>query len=218
MMSTMTYNEALQILEPYMEVLDPDFLNTTIERLESIENPELMDRAALGIMYHELCVVHYLRGKDKAYAPYAQKSLDVLRGVVDTVPSSARPIIDAYIVSARSLVASVKSNLIELISVIRAYDKLIARDGVVCYCPLFLQGSLLENVPNLFGAHAKAARRFREIIAARATNPDYASDKIVGFCYLSLSRFEKNAAKNTELTQQALSYDHDGTIASIISV
>jgi hypothetical protein len=211
----MEYKEVLQRLEPFMENLNRDFLQESLHKLEALENPTPIQRAALGLTYHEVCVVYYLRGKDKAYAQYAQKSYDSLIKSKETLPTSAYPIIDAYIVSARSLIASTKSNLIELIRVIKDYDKLIIRDGDVCYCATFLQGSLLENLPNIFKVHKKAAQRFREIIDKQKVNADYTGDKILSFCYLSLSRFEKNSVKKQKLLDQSLLLDTDGTIASM---
>jgi hypothetical protein len=206
----MTYQEALKQLEPYMEILEPTFLQKNLKTLEEKQADaglSPIEHVALGITYHELCLVNYLRGKDKTYAPYAQKALDTLKLAALQSPIAAKPIVDAYITSARSLVASVKSNLIELIRVIKQYDRLIKRDKDVCYCPEFLQASLLENLPNLFGAHKKAAHRFKSIIAHKQQNPEYCSDKIISFCYLSLARFERSKDKKIALLQQSIDAD-----------
>ncbi len=205
----MTYQEALHYLEPYTEVLDTNQLDRNQLTLESRPSDERtpLEHLALGITYHEQCVMNYLLAKKTSYGHYAQKSLDMLREAAKTAPVEAKPIVDAYIVSARSLVASVKKNLIELIRVIRQYDVLIKRDGEFCYCAAFLQAGLLENMPNVFGAHKKAARRFSAIIEQQKRDPSYCSNKIISFCYLGLARFERDASKKKALLQQSLAAD-----------
>lgn len=215
----MNYGELLRTLEPYMEVTDAQRLVKNRHKLESMGRSDLsfVQQLALGVTYHELCVMHYLLKKDKSYAQFAQKSLDTLRGITGDIPAFGRPILDSYIVSARSLVASVQSNPIELMRVIRAYDKLILQHAQVSHCPEFLQGGLLENLPNIFGAHAKARRNFRSIVSKYSEDNQYCSPKIISFCYLGLAKLEKNKQAKIELLNRSLAADVGGDGATMMA-
>ncbi len=151
----------LHDLEEYTEILSKDTLSTNEKTLEGISQPDILQQIALGLTYHEICVLHFMLGKDKSYAPYAGKALTVLTAARPNAPDWSLPMLDSYINSSRSLVAATKGNLISLLKVIRTYDKLIDTYSAASYHPEFLQASLLENLPNVFGAHAKAKKRLK---------------------------------------------------------
>ena len=115
----------LHDLEEYTEILSKDTLSTNEKTLEGISQPDILQQIALGLTYHEICVLHFMLGKDKSYAPYAGKALTVLTAARPNAPDWSLPMLDSYINSSRSLVAATKGNLISLLKVIRTYDKLI---------------------------------------------------------------------------------------------
>jgi hypothetical protein len=205
----MTYELILDKLEQYTEVLDTAKLSQNLEYFEYKQDGDALDQIALGITYHEICVVHYILGKDKSYAHYAEKALRTLVDAKKTSPVDAYPILDTYINSSRSLVASTKNNLVELIRVIRIYNGLVRKYGSISYYPEFLEGSLLENLPNILGGHTKAKKLFESIIAKHESDPAYASDKIVSFCYLSLGKLEKNSTRKKDYFQKSIAIDAD---------
>lgn len=200
----------LHDLEEYTEILSKDTLSANEKTLEGISHPDVLGQIALGLTYHEICVLHFMLGKDKSYAPYASKALTVLTTARPNAPDWSLPMLDSYINSSRSLVAATKGNLISLLKVIRTYDELIDTYGAASYHPEFLQASLLENLPNVFGAHAKAKKRFESVISKYNNDPAYTTAKIISFCYLSLGKLSKDSAAKTDYLKKSIEIDTAG--------
>lgn len=201
---------SVQDLESYTEILSKDTLRSNVQELENIDQPDVLQQIALGLTYHELCVLHFMLGKDKRYAPYAARALGVLTSARPAAPEWSLPMLDSYINSSQSLVAATKNNLIDLIRVIRKYDELIDQYGATSYHPEFLQGSLLENLPNVFGAHAKAKKRFESVITKYTSDPSYTAPKIVSFCYLSLGKLSKDQKTKIDYLGKSVETDTAG--------
>ncbi|QQR51666.1 hypothetical protein IPF89_02480 [Candidatus Saccharibacteria bacterium] len=100
--------------------------------------------------------------------------------------------------------------MISLLKVIRTYDKLIDTYSAASYHPEFLQASLLENLPNVFGAHAKAKKRFESVISKYNNDPAYTTAKIISFCYLSLGKLSKDSATKTDYLKKSIEIDTVG--------
>ncbi len=215
----MNYSQVLQSLGPFMEVVDQVKLTRNLDMLQAgtAKVDVSLVPLALGITYHEMCVLGYLKRHDASYASYAQKALDQLELARADAPQAALPILDAYATSARSLVAAVKRNPFGLLGVIRRYNQLIRRDAAVCYCADFLRASLLENLPNLFGGHAQAATSLNRILAIQQERPEYCPPKIVSFCYFGLAGLAKDGDSKRQYLARSIAEDSAGDGAAIMA-
>jgi hypothetical protein len=207
----------LKDLEQFTEILNKNVLQDNQKTLEKIAQPDVLEIIALGLTYHEICVLYFMLEKNKQYAPYASKALTTLSSARPDAPEWTLPMLDSYINSSRSLVAAVKGNLIGLLRVIRDYDKLIDKYSATSYHPEFLQGSLLENLPNVFGAHSKAKQRFENIVTKYNKDHAYATPKIISFCYLSLGKLSKNPKEKIDYLEQSIKIDSSGDGGSTLA-
>lgn len=193
-------------LDDVMELIDTAILKLKlIENEESYKvNPSEMNKARLGIIYHETALNLSFFSKTE-YKGYAKKSFDVLTEI-DNSPNTTdelKPFIAAYRASALSLVGAETKKIKLLGESFHLFKDAVEKYADISYLPEFLRGSVAENLPWFFFSKIKSAKNdFQSLIDKQETNSDYANWKIMSFTYWAWAKQHQS----NKYRKQAISY------------
>jgi tetratricopeptide (TPR) repeat protein len=174
-------------LNDVMEIIDTNFLKTQTKVVEraSEQNPSEINKARLGIIYHETALNLGFLSKTE-YKGYAKKSYDMLTEMVDNKQTTPEllPFITSYQASAIALVGAETKKLGLLGDSFALFEEAVKNYSSVSYLPEFLRGSVAENLPWIFYKKRRFAKLdMQSIIDKQAKNKEYANDKIMSFVY-----------------------------------
>ncbi len=170
-----------------MELIDTTALKIKLTEVEEVFkiNPTEINKARLGIIYHETALNLSFFSKTK-YRGYAKKSFDTLTSMLNS-PNTTKeliPFIAAYRASALSLVGAETKKLNLLGEAFTLFNDAVEQYSAVSYLPEFLRGSVAENMPWFFFSKRKFAKQdFQSIIRKQEMNSNFANDKIMSFTY-----------------------------------
>lgn len=193
-------------LDDVMEIIDTSELKLklpVVER-EFEQNPSEINKARLGIIYHETALNLSFLSKTN-YKGYAQKSFDLLSELHQNKQTSLdlMPFISSYRASAISLVGAETRKLSYLSNAFKLFDEVIKNYGLVSYLPEFLRGSVAENLPWIFVFKRKTAKNdFESIILKYNQNQTYANAKAMSFTFWAWA----NQHQSKKYRIQALEY------------
>ena len=169
------------------------------------QNPTEINKARLGIVYHETAWNLSFLSKTK-FKGYAKRSFDILNELLLNLSNTSRellPFITAYRGSALSLVAAETKNLKLITEAFILLNDAVDNYAAFSYAPEFLRGSVAENLPWSFFSKRKFAKLdFQSIIEKQEENCDFANWKIMSFTYWAWAN-QRQGIKNRS---QALSY------------
>ena len=193
-------------LDDVMEVIDTTLLKVKLTETEADfqENPSEINKARLGIIYHETALNLSFLSKTE-YKGYAQKSFTILTEVMssENVTQELLPFVVSYRVSALSLVSAETGKLKLLSQAFDLFSEAIAQYSNVSYLPEFLRGSVSENLPWFFFSKRKFAKTdFQSIIEKQNQDETYANWKIMSFTYWAWA----NQNKQKKHRKQAIAY------------
>ena len=193
-------------LDDVMELIDTVAIKLKMKEIESqyIQNPSVLNKLKLGIIYHETALNLSFLSKTQ-YKGYAQKSFDILNDLFnrESTNQEVMVFVASYRASALSLVGA-ETKKLKLVG--QAFDLL--KDAVnkysdMSYLPEFLRGSIAENLPWFFFKKRKFAKKdMQSIIDKQAENSDYANWKIMSFTYWAWA----NQHQGKKHREQALEY------------
>jgi hypothetical protein len=193
-------------LDDVMELIDTSALKFKLVEVEESckANPDEMNKARLGIIYHETALNLSFLSKS-GYKGYAKKSFDILTEIFDS-PNTTKelmPFIAAYRASALSLVSAETKKLKLLGKAFVFFKDAVEKYATVSYLPEFLRGSVAENLPWFFFSKRKFARLdFQSIIDKQEIKPDYANWRIMSFTYWAWAKQHQSRRYRS----QAISY------------
>ena len=193
-------------LDDVMELLDTAIVKRKLIEAEEAyrANPNELNTARLGIMYHETALNLSFLTKS-SYQGYAKKSFDVLTELLNTTGTAIelKPFIASYRASALALVSAETKKLNYLSKAFTEFQQAIDAYGDVSYCPEFMRGSVAENLPWFFFSKVKFARLdFKSIIDKQEKNKDFANWKIMSFTYWAWAKQHQSK----RYRKQAISY------------
>jgi len=190
-----------------MEIIDNELL---IEKLQLVEasyqkHANELNKARLGIIYHEVALNLSFFDKTKKYAGYAQKSYDLLTELSEDANITPELLIFvmAYRASALSLISGETGKLKFLNQAFELFEEAIAKYGHLSPRPAFMRGSVAENLPWFLWKKRKYAKKdFGTIIEKAEKDHEYAEDRLLSFTYWGWA----NAHQSKKYRKQALEY------------
>ena len=192
-------------LDDVMELIDTTALKIKLKKAEDEfkVNPTEINKARLGIIYHETALNLSFFSKTE-YKGYAKKSFDILTELFNapTTTVSLMPFIVSYRASALSLVGAETKKLKLLGEAFTLFNDAVEKYSFVSYLPEFLRGSVAENLPWFFFSKRKHAKQdFQSIIAKQNTNAEYANWKIMSFTYWAWAKQHQSKKYRTQALQ-----------------
>lgn len=193
-------------LDDVMELIDTTELKIKLKQVEEEfkQNPSEINKARLGIIYHETALNLSFFSKTE-FKGYAKKSFDTL-SILFISPNTSKeilPFIASYRASALALVGAETKKLKLLDDAFEMFDVAVANYSAVSYLPEFLRGSVAENLPWFFFTKRKFAKQdFQSIIDKYNKNEQYANWKIMSFTYWAWA----NQRQTSRYKNQSLSY------------
>ncbi len=174
-------------LDDVMELIDTTVLKLKLQDVEKVYtlNPSEINKARLGIIYHETALNLGFFSKTE-YKGYAQKSYEVLSELLNspnTIPELL-PFITSYRASALALVGAETRKLKLLGKAFVLFNDAVNKYSTVSYCPEFMRGSVSENLPwFMFKKRSYAKKDFISIISKYEADNAFATAKIMSFTY-----------------------------------
>jgi hypothetical protein len=174
-------------LDDVMELIDTTALKVKLNEAEEEfkVNPTEINKARLGIIYHETALNLSFFSKTE-YKGYAKKSFDLLTEMFNSsnITKELMPFIAAYRASALALVGAETKRLKLLGEAFTLFNDAVEKYSGVSYLPEFLRGSVAENLPWFFFSKRKVAKNdFHSIIDKQEKNNEFANNKIMSFTY-----------------------------------
>lgn len=174
-------------LDDVMELTDTTELKIKLKETKDKyrQNPTELNKTRLGIMYHETALNLSFFSKTE-FKGYAKKSFDTLSELFNSTNTSIEllPFIASYRASALSLVGAETRKLKLISEAFGLFSDAVKHYSTVSCSPLFLRGSVAENLPWFFFSKRKFAKQdFQSIINKQDKNKDYANWKIMSFTY-----------------------------------
>jgi tetratricopeptide (TPR) repeat protein len=193
-------------LDDVMELIDTTVLKLKLMEVEENykQNPIEINKARLGIIYHETALNLSFFSKT-AYKGYAKKSFDILSELSASPVTSQElmPFITSYRASALALVGAETKKLKPLGEAFKLFDLAIKKYAGISYLPEFLRGSVAENLPWFFYSKRKVAKQdFQSIIDKQSKNSAYSNWKIMSFTYWARAK----RMQNRKFRTQAIAY------------
>lgn len=193
-------------LDDVMELVDTTELKSKLkEVVENYkENPNEMNKARLGIIYHETALNLSFFSKTE-FKGYAKKSFDILSELLNSANTSKEllPFIASYRASALSLVGAETKKLKVLGKAFDLFSDAVKNYSAVSYLPEFLRGSVAENLPWFFFTKRRFAKEdFQSIIDKQNNNNEFANWKIMSFTYWAWA----NQRQSLKYKSQSLAY------------
>ena len=176
-----------ETLSEVTEITDTSLLKKLLPLTEAAyqDHPNETTQARLGILYHEVALNLGFLAKT-TFKGYAQKSFDLLTPLsmaANTAPG-LRPFVDSYRASALSLVSGETRRLSLVGDAFTLFADAVEKWSSVCWAPLFLRGSVAENLPFLFWRKKRiAAGDFSKMISLYESNPEWAPANVMSFTY-----------------------------------
>ncbi len=176
-----------QQLDDVIELIDIPELKVKLQEVEKEyqKDPSMINKARLGIMYHETALNLSFISKTE-YKGYAKKSFDQLSELFHTSTTTKEllPFISSYRASALSLVGAETKKLKLVGKAFDMFEDAVAKYSHISYMPEFLRGSVAENLPWFFFSKRKFAKKDHQaIIDKQEKNSDFANWKIMSFTY-----------------------------------
>ena len=194
------------LLDDVMELIDTTALKRKLTEVEEAFkiNPTEINKARLGIIYHETALNLSFFSKT-GYKGYAKKSFDLLTAMFNSSNTTKElmPFIAAYRASALSLVGAETKKLKLLGEAFTLFKDAVEKYATISYLPQFLRGSVAENLPWFFFSKRKFAKQdFQSIIDKQQINTDYANWKIMSFTYWAWAKQHQS----NKYRKQAMTY------------
>ena len=193
-------------LDDVMELIDTSNLKVKLKQVEEeyAVHPNEINKARLGIIYHETALNLSFFSKTE-YKGYAKKSFDTLSELFDS-PNTKKelmPFVASYRASACSLIGAETKKLKFLGQAFTLFADAAEKYADISYLPEFLRGSVAENLPWIFIAKRKFAKKdFQSIISKQDKNPEYGNWKIMSFTYWAWAKQHQSK----KYRNQALNY------------
>jgi tetratricopeptide (TPR) repeat protein len=203
-------------LDDVMEIIDTSFLKLKLKEVEELykANPTEINKARLGIIYHETALNLSFFSKTE-FKGYAKKSSDTLSEIFNSPGTTKElmPFIASFRASALSLVCSETKKLKFLGEAYNEFHNAVEKYGSTSYCPEYLRGSVSENLPWFFFHKRKYAKQdFQSIIDKQEKNINYANWKIMSFTYWAWAKqhqSKKFRKKAIDYLDKAIALDPD---------
>ncbi len=162
-----------------MEIIDTNLLVAKLKQVENdyAQNPTEINKTRLGIIYHETALNLTFFAKS-TYKGYAQKSFDLL-SQLETNPNttpSLLPFIASYRASALALVGGETKKLNLVGQSFKLFEQAVEKYAEISYFPLFLRGSVAENLPWFFFSKKKFAKEDVEAIIDKQDNVSWLAE------------------------------------------
>jgi hypothetical protein len=193
-------------LDDVMEIIDTTVLKSKLKEveLEHAKNASEINRARLGIIYHETALnLTFL--KKSPYKGYAKKSFDTLTELLENTNTTKEllPFVSSYRASSLSLVGGETMKLRLVGEAFKLFQTAVDNYATVSYLPEFLRGSVAENLSWIFFFKKKFTKLdMQSIIHKQEKNNHYASSKIMSFVYWAWA----NQHQSKKYRKQALTY------------
>jgi hypothetical protein len=189
-------------LDDVMELIDTTVLKTKLKEVEENykQNPNEINKARLGIIYHETALNHSFFSKT-AFKGYAKKSFTTLSELFNSPKTSKEllPFIASYRASALSLIGAETKKLKLLGEAFTLFNDAVKNYATVSYLPEFLRGSVAENLPWFFFTKRKFAKQdFQSIVDKQDKNSEYANWKIMSFTYWAWAKQRQSKKYRTQ--------------------
>jgi tetratricopeptide (TPR) repeat protein len=203
-------------LDDVMELIDTNLLKSKLKEVEEEfrGNPTEINKARLGIIYHETALNLSFFSKTE-YKGYAKKSFAMLTELFSS-PNTTKelmPFVASYRASALSLVGAETKKLKLLGKAFTLFNDAVKKYSDVSFLPEFLRGSVAENLPWFFFRKRKSAKHdFQSIIEKQNTNADYANWKIMSFTYWAWAKQHQGKKYRVQAMQyldKAIALDTD---------
>jgi tetratricopeptide (TPR) repeat protein len=193
-------------LDDVMEIIDTDKLKTILKAVEEEfqKNPNEINKARLGIIYHETALNLSFFSKTE-YKGYAKKSFDTLTEMLNA-PNTTKellPFIASFRASAISLVGAETKKLKFIGEAFILFKEVVEKYAAISYLPEYLRGSVAENLPWFFFSKRRTAKNdFQSIIEKQEKNNAYANWKIMSFTFWAWAKQHQS----NKYREQALQY------------
>lgn len=202
--------EADHILDDVTEIIGEENVRAKLLEYEALLKTDnsVLNQIKLGIVYHEASL-NLLKLGEKGYAVKSYTLLGDPK-LLASAPPNMMPIIVSYLASARSLMGAEEGSIKHVKDAFLILDRAEEQFGEVSSTPLFLRGSIAENLPWIFFKGGVAKTDFKTIIKRDKLNDKYASDKIMSFVYFGLAKqvlSDSDAAKGYLHTSMQLDPD-----------
>ena len=189
-------------LDNVMELIDTTELKIKLKEVEENykQNPNEINKARLGIIYHETALNLSFFSKTK-FKGYAKKSFDTLSNLFNSANTSIElfPFIASYRASALSLVGAETKKLKLLGEAFTLFNDAVKNYAAISYLPEFLRGSVAENLPwFLFTKRKFAKQDFQSIIDKQNKNGEYANWKVMSFTYWAWAKQRQSKKYRTQ--------------------
>jgi hypothetical protein len=189
-------------LDDVMELIDTTELKTKLKEVEENykQNPSEINKARLGIIYHETALNLSFFSKTE-FKGYAKQGFDTLSELFNSPNTSKEllPFIASYRASALSLVGAETKKLKLLGEAFTLFNDAVKNYATVSYLPEFLRGSVAENLPWFFFTKRKFAKQdFQSIIDKQNKNSEYANWKIMSFTYWAWAKQRQSKKYRTQ--------------------
>jgi hypothetical protein len=176
-------------LDDVMEIIDIPLLKIKLNEVEVQfqQQPTELNKLRLCIIYHETALNLGFLAKS-SFKGYSKKSFDILSDLYhdSNTTKELLPFICSYRASTLSLLGgeTMKLNLVGV--AFKLFEESVKNYGEISCYPLFLRGSVAENLPWFFFTKRKFAKiDMQSIIDKQAANKSYANWKIMSFVYWS---------------------------------
>jgi tetratricopeptide (TPR) repeat protein len=193
-------------LDDVMEIIDTDELKIILKTVEEDykKNPNEINKARLGIIYHETALNLSFFSKTE-FKGYAKKSFDTLTEMLNASNTTKElmPFIASFRASAISLVGAETKKLKFIGQAFTLFNDAVERYATISYLPEYLRGSVAENLPWFFFSKKRSAKNdFKSIIEKQEKNNAYANWKIMSFTFWAWAKQHQSR----KYREQAIQY------------
>lgn len=194
-------------LDDVMEITDIEVVKALIPPTTTAfsKNPNALNQARLGILYHEVALNLTFFYKTPEYAGYAKKSHDLLSELILDLntPKELLVFAEVYCASALSLMSAETRKLKYLSQAFELFEESVQKYAHFSPRPEFMRGSVAENLPKIMWRKRKYAKvDFESIIKKQETQPAYADFRVMSFSYWAWA----NAHSAKRHRKQAIAY------------
>lgn len=172
--------DAGRTLDDVMEIMEADTVRKMLPDFESASGDSPVQLIRKGIFWHEVAL-NFGFGDNATLKGYAKKSYEILTELQSSgsVPRGYLPFVSAYRASALALWAGETSSLSRLSEAFQLFEDSVAQYSKVSYAPLFMRGSVAENLPRMFGKVEVAHGDFSALLQRASAEPAYLTPKIL---------------------------------------
>jgi tetratricopeptide (TPR) repeat protein len=203
-------------LDDVMEIIDTDELKIILKSVheEYKKNPSEINKARLGIIYHETALNLSFFSKTE-YKGFAKKSFDTLTEMLNSSNTTKEllPFIASFRASAISLVGAETKKLKFIGEAFILFNDAVEKYAAISYLPEYLRGSVAENLPWFFFSKRRSAKNdFQSIIEKQEKNNAYANWKIMSFTFWAWAKQHQSNKYREQAVQyldKAISLDPD---------